>query len=477
MNVRSLAVACSALVALACGSRKSELPSPSVNIRVQAATATTTLSRVEIEIQPANIVSNLTLNTDGSFGGAISVPAGTHSFTARAYTGTPPYEVLVGTGTTEATITAGNSTLVVIKILDDTGPLPGGDHGPIITSLAISDLGPFVAEAITLTAAAVDPDADAVTFSWTQSEGCSGTFSSPASATTQWSATTAGACTLTLTVSSRSLTDTISLVIVVSDLGTANISGYFVPNPSFVNVAVANRRNPNPSNVCNVRRVGANWSCEIDWPTGQDLQIEYLAHVGTQPSDPDASLSIDCGGTETSQAAPQTELLPTAPDGHYWRLFYWTAPSSPTVCMLTARLVNEGLTDTMTVAVNIVEPICRDDMRETDNTLANAAWGYTPVPTAPTTTIEAVPNDEDWMYVIGTHMDFTGLTVVSSNAGLSVELWAMNAGSGEERIAFGTGRAEVSGRAPGTNYWVRVVPDPAATGCALPYYLTLTAVP
>jgi hypothetical protein len=147
-----------ALLAFACS--ESQQPVGDAVVIAQALTTNAQITRVTVTVTPANVTSDLTRNPDGTFGGTVVVPVGTHTVTVEAFVGIDK----VGTGTASVTVTKGAHLQALITILDATGPQPGPDHSPVVTSLvarAIAQLG----DTFTLTATAEDADGDAMTFS------------------------------------------------------------------------------------------------------------------------------------------------------------------------------------------------------------------------------------------------------------------------------------------------------------------------
>ena len=125
----------------------------------------------------------------GNFLGSMSLPPGEYTLTADATGDTNGDNVqeLLGSGTATATIVVDETTVVYMTIWDTTGPPPVPDHGPVITSVTISNASGVVNQPLTLSVSAVDVDGDALTYQWTaMCGGESGTFSDPTSAVTNW---------------------------------------------------------------------------------------------------------------------------------------------------------------------------------------------------------------------------------------------------------------------------------------------------
>ena len=169
------------------------------------------ITRVVVTVTPAGVSQELTLRPyDGAFAGTLFSPPGEQTVEATAYAGTVP----VGSGSATVTVVANATATVVLRILDASGPPPAPDHGPVLTSVSVSNAAPLQGDRIAVSATALDPDGDPVAFQWSSS--CGGAFAAPAEPSTTWLAASAGPCTLTVTVASRGLSDLLSVNVTVS---------------------------------------------------------------------------------------------------------------------------------------------------------------------------------------------------------------------------------------------------------------------
>jgi hypothetical protein len=138
-------------------------------------------------------------NVSGEWTGTMEgIPAGDHRvFTAEAF-GSDGTKLFAGRAM-GVTITAGRTALVSILLQQLSPPPPFENAVPIIDSLVASASAVAPGGTLTLKASAHDPNAgDSLTYAWT---GAEGTFGSPSSATTAWTAPSAeGRVPLTVTV-------------------------------------------------------------------------------------------------------------------------------------------------------------------------------------------------------------------------------------------------------------------------------------
>ncbi|MFE8596629.1 kelch repeat-containing protein [Archangium violaceum] len=140
------------------------------------------------------------VQTEGVWGGVIgNIPAGEHrSFLAKAFdpSGTLRYEGKVE----DVTITPGGVTLVTLTLESTTPSTPYSNEAPIIDSVVAAPTTVAPGARVTLTASAHDPNVgDTLSFAWA---AVSGTFGTPALASTNWTApASTGLVELVLTVS------------------------------------------------------------------------------------------------------------------------------------------------------------------------------------------------------------------------------------------------------------------------------------
>lgn len=201
-----------AIIALAgCGPAAKGSGTGAVSVAVIAGASGPALTRVHVEAAPSGAAADLVLDSDTArWTGALAVPAGEpQALTATAYAGADE----VGTGTATVTVAQHDTAVAVIAILDGTSRPPGADHGPIIASVTAA-ASPVYGAPVALAASAVDPDSDALEYSWSAS--CGGAFSAATAASTDWTPASVGACTLTATVRSRDIAKTNALTLTVT---------------------------------------------------------------------------------------------------------------------------------------------------------------------------------------------------------------------------------------------------------------------
>ncbi len=322
-----------ALAALAC-SRQARSPASAGHVvAVVQALSADQVTRVNVSVSPAGVSQDLAYNpADGTFAGVLTVTVGEQIVTATAYAG----DVAYGTGTATTNVVAGSTAMAYIAILDTSARQPLPDHGPIVTSVTVSDVTPIVGEQVQLAASAIDPDHDPISFAWT--DNCGGTFGTPASATTTWVSQTVGTCRVTITVTSRLLSDArnVNLQVRAVPTGQIGITGIFVPQPVIDAVTFADAQ----GGACTMLRagVGADGSCHLPVVGGEQLTATVSAS-GLIPA-ATLALSDDCGGSGQPLSATT------------WS---WTAPAGGGLCIVTATVAQEGLSDTFPVAV-FVQP-------------------------------------------------------------------------------------------------------------------------
>lgn len=213
------------------------------------------------------------------------------------------------------------------------------DRPPEIVKLRFPLGTVHVDEVVELWAHAVDPDRDPIAWAW--EDDCDGSFGSPAEAATGWSKPTPGACTISVTATSNQASDTESFVLAValpSDAGLVTLSGRFVPQPVVTGISLAGV-------------VTSRWSTDATLPVtvspGARVAGGLAFDLGTWPGALAASVFDDCAGTVADLVAWASA------DGAGVGTFSWTAPGEPAVCLVTVRILHEGLADGFAVAVPV----------------------------------------------------------------------------------------------------------------------------
>jgi hypothetical protein len=253
---------------------------------------------------------------------------------------------LVATGSATVTIVAGATTAVTLRVYDITPPPPQGDIAPIIRSVTASTSETTVGSPVMLSVDAVDLDGDTLFYSW--SSTCpSGFFSNPFSASTSWSSSAPGACRLSVTVSSRSLSVTEAVDVAVFSApvdggpgeGSVQVSGEYIPRPLVNGFYLSGggmsmnvyRYYYSPTQLPNLQP-GVTYSISVE--------LNYGTRFGTFAN----NLEFDCGGTVTKSPYDSCST-----GGSCSVSYSWTAPAAPAVCKMTGRAANSGLTDSFSV--------------------------------------------------------------------------------------------------------------------------------
>ncbi|RKG89198.1 kelch-like protein [Corallococcus sp. CA049B] len=176
------------------------------------------VTRVELTVSGAGMTTrtDALVKTGGQWGGVLGqLPAGAgRTFSAQAFdsSNTVRYAGQVAS----VTIQAGQTTAVTLLLQEVNAPPPFENAAPRILSLVASPGTVAPGGQVTLLATADDLNAsDTLTYAWTSS---SGSFSSPSSLTTAWTApAAAGQVVLTLTVTdSKGASAALSVTITVS---------------------------------------------------------------------------------------------------------------------------------------------------------------------------------------------------------------------------------------------------------------------
>jgi hypothetical protein len=241
----------------------------------------------------ANPITKKFVRTMGVWQGIIGgIPVGTgRTFTANAYDAT---NSLIFSGTTNnVTIVAGPMTSVAMVLEQVNPPPPFSVQVPWIDSMVVSATALAPGATITLTAAAHDPDpTDPITYSWSAPAG---TFGSPGSASTTWTApATQGVQTITLQVTdSHNLTASMTVAVAVAANGA---SGSARVTTSFNLAPYVTAMNASPT------RVDVGQSTTVT-ASATDPQNEPLAYAWTAA----------CAGTFSNPTATSTVFTLAAP--------------------------------------------------------------------------------------------------------------------------------------------------------------------
>jgi hypothetical protein len=317
---------------LGCGS--SQPPQGQISVLAQSQISAGQVSRVAVNVTPAGVTFDLTVDPldPTRFTGTVSVPVGTQTVTATAFAGSTP----VGTGTALVTVTKGAHMQALITILDATGPLPGPDHSPVVTSL-VTPASVQVGDQPTLTATALDPDGDAMTFSWSASPSGCGTFGAPSALSTSFTAKTIGPCTVSFTVTANAKSDSKNAqILIVLATGFIDVTVQFVPQPVISSIALFS----GSTQVAIVNRTGGG-DGTIRAPFHKGTPYTVVLSFDAWPTGT-ITLSDSCGGTITEPV-----FVPNATTASGT----WTPTVDSGVCNLTATLTRGTLIDAFFIVV------------------------------------------------------------------------------------------------------------------------------
>jgi hypothetical protein len=350
-------------------------------------------------------------------------------------------------------ITANATASVYIRILDSTGPAPVPDHGPVITSLTASKTNPGAGEAVALAVTAVDVDGDPLTYAWSQD--CeSGEFTAADEESTSWSSAVAGVCTLTVAVASNDLAVERSVSIVVFDnvpaTGAVSVSGEYLPNPT-INVVYLE----SSTGYCFVERTGANATCSLTVRPSDLLIDRSMIVLDWSESNASASVSLsdDCGGTLVSGPVADCSNCDSF-------ALSWRAPPTPAVCVLTARVTRDAMTDEFPIVVNVAG--CVDDAYEENETSGTATQVRGSAPVG-----DLYAHDVDWYWFTA-----SGASATVSLTTTDVIPVALYAADGT-LVASGTNGLGPTTVTSGNPYYVRASAGAAAASCGSGYALQI----
>lgn len=322
----------------ACGSRK-QTASPAalssegpgrVAVVVRGLAAVSEVTAVRIVLLPGDRTADLVGDPgNGVFAGELTAPPGNYSLLATAYAGT----ALVGSGRADGVVVVEDQTTAVhLTITDVTAGPPQPDHAPVITALVVSSVTVTQGDAVTLSASAVDPDGDPITWQWT--DGCpSGVFADPMTRQTTWTNSAVGVCTLTITASAGGLSDAIGVSILslapAAATGAIDVNGRFIPRPVITTMVVSDG-----VVSCTYQRFGSADSCALD-PALAPFQVTVETELGTTAAgDIFEAAGSTCGGL----SAGVQNLV-----GTRWvseRAWSAVGPAPGEVCELTWRVGN-----------------------------------------------------------------------------------------------------------------------------------------
>jgi len=319
------------LLVLGCGAPQP--PQGQNSVLAQAQFSAAQITRVTVTVVPANVMFDLTVHPQDPtrFTGTIAVPVGTHTVTAVAFAG----NTQVGSGSASVTVAKGAHIQALITILDATGPSPGPDHSPVVTSL-VTPTSAQVDDQPTLTAAAMDGDGDAMTFSWAASPSGCGTFATPTTLSTSFTAKLIGTCTVTFTAAAKGNSDSKSAQIQISAAtGFIDVTVQYVPQPLIGSIVFFT----GPTQIATVTR------------NAPDATIRAPFHKGTPYT---VALSFDpwpTGAIALSDSCAGTIVQPVFVVNATSASATWTPTVDSGACIVTATLTRQTLTDNFFVVV------------------------------------------------------------------------------------------------------------------------------
>jgi len=319
------------LLALACDGLHPSLGH--ILVVAQPLTTAGQITRVTVTVTPANVTQDLTVDPQdpNKFTGNITVPVGTYTVRADAFAGSTK----VGTGTAAVTVQKGAQMQALITILDTTGPIPMPDHSPVVTSL-VAPASAQVGDQLGVSATAMDADADAMSFSWTASPAGCGSFASPSSSSTAFTASSIGTCTVSFTVTANGKSDVRSAPIEISaPKGSINVTVTYVPQPLVASIGFFT----GSTLVAAVTRGAADATIRAPFHKG----TAYTVVLAFDPWPTGTLLLSDsCAGTIVQPVFVSNAVSATAT---------WTPTVDNGACIVTATLSRETLIDSFFVVV------------------------------------------------------------------------------------------------------------------------------
>lgn len=276
--------------------------------------------------------SDLTPDFSGGFAGTLLLPAGPDEIVGRAFID----DTLVGeSAPVPVVVEAGLVVGASIRLIDLTGGA-SVPHRPFVVSIG-HPLSTIANQTTLLSADAIDPDGDALTYAWS-SDCADSVFSDASAPVTEWTNPTQGNCNLALTVSDGGLSAVESFRVVVfaegADTGAVDIDGVFIGAPDIFLTMNSSSAfcdvNPSSEDGSCIGSMaspeGAGFSAFVSWGHGEPGTLE---------------IADDCGGRFEIFGQDSAFI-----DGQ------WTPPVERGVCLVTVRATSpEGPSSAMTAAV------------------------------------------------------------------------------------------------------------------------------
>src|SRR5215217_3611460 len=165
-------IPCLILLLVACGPQ-STVGAADVGVSIQSLSASE-VARVTLTVSASDISPSIVHDlqkTGGTFRGIIgSIPTGTQrTFQAQAFDSS---NTLIYEGqATDITVTAGDTTLVVLLLQQSTAPTPYLNNVPRLTGLSTSSSDARPGQSVALTVTATDADGHPLAYAWTATGG------------------------------------------------------------------------------------------------------------------------------------------------------------------------------------------------------------------------------------------------------------------------------------------------------------------
>ena len=188
-----------------------------------------------------------------------------------------------------------------------------------------------------LSATVVDPDGQPVNVSWS-SDCLDGQFTDPESATTEWTKSTQGTCTISMTASDGELTTVDSFKVVVfgegANTGAVDVNGVFVAAPNiYLNLGA-------PNAFCDVFTGAVDGTCSGEIASPEVASLNAFVEWGfSEPGT--VEVSDNCGGS--------LQLFGQDP---FFLGGEWRPPTGQTVCLISVRASTpEGVSSEVSAAI------------------------------------------------------------------------------------------------------------------------------
>jgi hypothetical protein len=325
-------LSCALALAVACAG------SPNLGgivVVAQAATATPQITHVRVTITPAAVTRDLTVDPADPtrFTGTFSVPAGTQIVTVEAFAAG---ETSIGTGTATVAVQKSATVQAQIRILDSTGPAPGPDHSPVVTSL-VTPAAAQVGDQVQVNATAIDADQSPMTFSWAATPSGCGTFAAPTAVSTTFIAgNVPGTCTVTFTATANGKSDSKSAPIqIAAATGAIDVVVTYVPQPVISSIAFSS----GTTTLATVQRNAADATIRVPFHKGTAYTVTFSFDPWSTGT---AALTDSCGGTIVQPVFTANATSARAT---------WTPTVDTGACIVVATVTRATLTDSLFVVV------------------------------------------------------------------------------------------------------------------------------